>query len=598
MRNTKKGRTNPMKDEANLTKKKNLEGRVDIKQMALDNEQRVRVLSPSMLVFKRFIRNKLAIIGSLIIIIMSLFAFLGGFVSAYGESQVFYGYKTMTKAYASVTASKDYRYSIVEGKEFPAAARAEMILAVNHDKTEFAAIGQTYILSQEGDKFYRISILNQIATATTIKGNSIVNAVEDIELSSDIEAAFKEALVNSEKTFLVNEIAYAITGNKKQSVLSTKEDIAIASTKIFDEFSQETNLSYAFKLAAEKAMNENITEFIVEGMTFKIELEKGSATVYKVDEGGRLAYAKISNLIVQPVDNHTFLDVTFKNLVQEAIASGETSFQKVNASGEDATYTITRKNEQYTVNSEVQTQLIRIYSKPSKAHWLGTDANGMDILTRLMYGGRISLLIGFIVILIETALGVIFGGIAGYFGTWVDNLIMRIVDIFYCIPSLPLIIILGSIMDQMKIDPQVRIYIMMLVLGLLGWPGVARMVRGQILSLREQEFMTATEATGISVSRRIFKHLVPNVIPQLIVISTMGLGGIILTESTLSFLGLGVKFPFASWGNIISAVSTVHVMTNYWFVWIPAGMCILFTVLAFNFIGDGLRDAFDPKMKR
>jgi peptide/nickel transport system permease protein len=139
---------------------------------------------------------------------------------------------------------------------------------------------------------------------------------------------------------------------------------------------------------------------------------------------------------------------------------------------------------------------------------------------------------------------------------------------------------------------------MMLVLGLLGWPGVARMVRGQILSLREQEFMTATEATGVSISRRIFKHLVPNVIPQLIVISTMGLGGIILTESTLSFLGLGVKFPFASWGNIISAVSTVHVMTNYWFVWIPAGMCILFTVLAFNFIGDGLRDAFDPKMKR
>jgi peptide/nickel transport system permease protein len=153
-------------------------------------------------------------------------------------------------------------------------------------------------------------------------------------------------------------------------------------------------------------------------------------------------------------------------------------------------------------------------------------------------------------------------------------------------------------MDQMKLDPQVRIYIMMLVLGLLGWPGVARMVRGQILSLREQEFMTATEAMGISVSRRIFKHLIPNVIPQLIVISTMGLGGIILTESTLSFLGLGVKFPFASWGNIISAVSTVHVMTNYWFVWIPAGMCILLTVLAFNFIGDGLRDAFDPKMKR
>jgi peptide/nickel transport system permease protein len=110
--------------------------------------------------------------------------------------------------------------------------------------------------------------------------------------------------------------------------------------------------------------------------------------------------------------------------------------------------------------------------------------------------------------------------------------------------------------------------------------------------------MVAAEATGLSVYRKIFRHLIPNVIPQLIVVSTMSLGGVILTESVLSFLGLGVKYPFASWGNIINAVSNVYVMTNYWFVWIPAGFCILVTVLGFNFIGDGLRDAFDPKMKR
>ena len=139
---------------------------------------------------------------------------------------------------------------------------------------------------------------------------------------------------------------------------------------------------------------------------------------------------------------------------------------------------------------------------------------------------------------------------------------------------------------------------LMVILGVLSWPGVARLVRGQILSLREQEFMVAAEATGISVNRRIFRHLVPNVIPQLIVYSTLSLGNVIILESTLSFLGLGVKFPFASWGNIINAVSNVYVMTNYLFVWIPAGLCIIITVLGFNFIGDGLRDAFDPKMKR
>nr|HPQ48100.1 ABC transporter permease [Clostridia bacterium] len=218
--------------------------------------------------------------------------------------------------------------------------------------------------------------------------------------------------------------------------------------------------------------------------------------------------------------------------------------------------------------------------------------------TRLMYGGRVSLIIGFIVVIIETAIGIVLGGIAGYFGKWVDNLIMRIVDTFNSIPSLPIIIILGFMMDQQRVDPLVRMMYLMVILAVLGWPGIARMVRGQILSLREQEFMIAAEATGISVSKRIFKHLIPNVMPQLIVISTLSLGGVILMESTLSFLGLGVKFPFASWGNIINAVSNAHVMTNYLFVWIPAGFCILITVLGFNFIGDGLRDAFDPRMKR
>jgi len=138
----------------------------------------------------------------------------------------------------------------------------------------------------------------------------------------------------------------------------------------------------------------------------------------------------------------------------------------------------------------------------------------------------------------------------------------------------------------------------MMVLGLLGWTGIARIVRGQILTLREQDFMIATEATGLSIKRRIFRHLVPNVMPLLIVQATAGLGSIIIIEATLGFLGLGVKYPLASWGSIINVASEAFVMTNYWFMWIPAGLLILLTVLGFNFVGDGLRDAYDPKMKR
>ena len=164
--------------------------------------------------------------------------------------------------------------------------------------------------------------------------------------------------------------------------------------------------------------------------------------------------------------------------------------------------------------------------------------------------------------------------------------------------TVPIIIIIGAAMDAANVPSLTRMIYLMLILGFLGWAGVARLVRGQILSLREQEFMTATEACGIRPSRRIFRHLIPNVIPQLIVTMTMSLGSTIITEATLSFLGLGVKFPFASWGNIINDVNDTYVLTNYWFIWIPAGVCLVATVLAFNLVGDGLRDAFDPKMKR
>ena len=231
-------------------------------------------------------------------------------------------------------------------------------------------------------------------------------------------------------------------------------------------------------------------------------------------------------------------------------------------------------------------------------HILGTDGDGFDVMSRIMYGGRISLMVGFVVIAIETFLGVIMGGLAGYYGGWVDNLIMRLVDIFYCLPSMPIMIILGAMMDAMRMDTYLRLIIMMAALGIMGWAGVARLVRGQILSLREQEFMIATEATGIKVRDRIFHHLVPNVMPQLIVTATMGIGGVILTESTLSFLGLGVKHPLATWGTIINSVSSASAMAHYVFIWLPVGLLICLTVIAFNFVGDGLRDAYDPKSKR
>ncbi len=235
---------------------------------------------------------------------------------------------------------------------------------------------------------------------------------------------------------------------------------------------------------------------------------------------------------------------------------------------------------------------------PSKDHWLGTDDLGGDLFTNLMLGGRISLTIGFVVIILETLIGVVLGGLAGYFGGWVDNLVMRIVDILSCIPTIPIMLILSAALTSLGIVDIWRLYYMMIVLTLFGWVGTARLVRGQILSLREQEFMLAAKASGLSTYRKIFKHLLPNVMPQLIVSMTMGLGSIILTEATLGFLGLGAPLGTPTWGAMISAASKFEYLSGYPNFWVPPGICITLAILAFNFVGDGLRDAFDPKMKR
>ncbi len=238
------------------------------------------------------------------------------------------------------------------------------------------------------------------------------------------------------------------------------------------------------------------------------------------------------------------------------------------------------------------------YLKPSASHWLGTDDKGYDVFSRLMYGGRVSLTVGFVVIILETILGVFLGGLAGYFGGWVDQIIMRIVDIFNCVPTLPMMMIIGVALDARNVTGPAKLYVMMAMLTLFGWAGTARLVRGQILTLREQDFMLSAEASGLPVSRKIFKHLIPNVMPQLIVSMTLGLGGIILTEATLGYLGIGLPMQYATWGNMINAAANNTALRLYPNLWIAPGICIILAVLAFNFVGDGLRDAYDPKAMR
>lgn len=685
--------------------------------LALDDTQRVKVLSPGRLVTKRFFRNKLAIVGLAILIFMFVFAFIFPLFYPYTQTQIFYKYGTLNSNYASATERTEYvsyslgddisisntvknsmnsyirdmnaegldemqvtdsegtmytvtkltdniytlaaddlvevaRYSGVtliasydkihqaftytdaeafaaeaaDGEEEPAADGEEGAEtdAVSAQQANFEAAAAAAIEAGE-ETFTSDGVTYSVEMAVKNKYNitresSVLLGIDGFAPDQGMTAAVEAAIENGETNISYNGESYRIAESGGAYYLCTigePTDALVSSTLVFDSYDTSVQYSDEFKAEALLAAGRD-GEFEYDGQTYTVSFDGESGGIS--DAAGN-EIVSLGTFVVRRYSGQDTLPIDFKEATQDVIAQMEadgvtkTTFvhaipqtdeesspvydEEGNPVLVDTEITVERKTSEYVLSCDQTTYLIDIYAGPSAEHWFGTDGDGMDILARMMYGGRISLMIGFVVVFLETLIGVILGGLAGFFGRWVDTLIMRLVDIFYCIPTYPILIIMGALFDALKMDPYVRLVWMMAALGLLGWAGIARLVRGQILSLREQEFMIAEEATGIRSSRRIFRHLVPNVMPQLIVNATMSLGSVIITEATLSFLGLGVKHPLATWGNMINSVTgSSESMLKYTYIWVPVGLLICLTVVAFNFVGDGLRDAFDPKMKQ
>lgn len=679
--------------------------------LALDDTQRVKVLSPGRLVAKRFFRNKLAIVGLAILIFMFVFAFICPLFYPYTQTQIFYKYGTMNANYASATERTEFvSYSLGDDISVPNTVKNSMnsyIRDMNAEGLEEMQVtdseGTMYTVTKLSDTIYTISA-DDLVEVARYSGVTLIASYDKIHQSftytdteafaaeapdgeeagdaetdavsaqqADFEAAAAAAVEAGEETFTSDGVTYSVKMEIKNKYNITREssvllgidgfepdqgltaavETAIAngasnvsysgesyriaesngayylctigepapalvsSTLVFNSYDTSVQFSDEFKAEALLAAG-NDGEFEYDGQTYRVEFDGDSGEIF--DSTGS-EIVSLGTFVVRRYSGQDTLPLDFKEAAEEVItqmeADGVTKTTFVHAIPQtddesnvvydeegnpvlvDTEITVERKTSEYVLSCDQTTYLIDIYAGPSAEHWFGTDGDGMDILARMMYGGRISLMIGFVVVFLETLIGVILGGLAGFFGRWVDTIIMRLVDIFYCIPTYPILIIMGALFDALKMDPYVRLVWMMVALGLLGWAGIARLVRGQILSLREQEFMIAEEATGIRSSRRIFRHLVPNVMPQLIVNATMSLGSVIITEATLSFLGLGVKHPLATWGNMINSVTgSSESMLKYTYIWVPVGLLICLTVVAFNFVGDGLRDAFDPKMKQ
>lgn len=567
--------------------KEAVERSADDNGMSLDNIERVKVLSPRQLVFKRFINNRLAIVGSVILIFMFVFSFIAPLFYPYSQTQIFYKYDT----------------SIVE-------------YAIASERTDFLSL-----MADTATELH-YSVKNKL-TSSILKMNA--DGENEVLLSDDTGKSYRLAKISENIYALYESSQAAGTGKPIDAIIGTgsnvsKEETLVAylTNYVFDAYEDTSLITDEFRLQAVAAVAEG-GSFIADGIEYVVVQDEEEMYVYAKSDTDTPA-AVFSNLVIRAYNGEDILEFAFKEKVHEVIEQMEADGTKnavftwelaqIDSNGKyvldengdvvksESEIKVVNKNGNYVMSCPQITYLIDIYAPPSSTHLFGTDADGMDVLARMMYGGRVSLIFCFVTIMIEIILGVILGGIAGFFGGFTDNVIMRAVDVFFCIPAMPILIILGAVFDQLKMEPYTRVMWMMAVLGFLGWASVARMVRGQILSLREQEFMVAAEAIGLKTGRRIFKHLVPNVMPQLIVTASSGLGSIIIMESTLSFLGLGVKHPLATWGTMINSVSTAEAMVRYTYIWIPVGMLICLTVIAFNFVGDGLRDAFDPKMKR
>ncbi|MDR2484003.1 MAG: ABC transporter permease [Treponema sp.] len=225
---------------------------------------------------------------------------------------------------------------------------------------------------------------------------------------------------------------------------------------------------------------------------------------------------------------------------------------------------------------------------PSKAHLLGTDPIGRDVLSRLVYGSRVSICVGIGTVAIATLFGILLGLESGYFGGFIDMIIMRIADVFMSFPTMILLMVISSIVGP-GLDRVI------LIMGILGWPGVARLVRSNVLSIKQLDYTKSAVALGFKTQRILFLHILPNAMGPILVNATFGIARTILVESSLSFLGMGVNPPTATWGNMLTDAQSLTTLTARPWLWVPPGVMILLSVLAFNFVGDGMRDALDPK---
>ena len=339
-----------------------------------------------------------------------------------------------------------------------------------------------------------------------------------------------------------------------------------------------------------ESLKSGVVDIAATGSTCAGLLENGEVVVWGNITKSEGTVPAVDGKIVSLVGGrYHYVGLTDKGSV---VAWGDNTFGQLklpSSVGEGITQVFSGFYQNYALDEDGN-----VHSWGLKGYVFGTDGLGRDILTRLVHGGKMTMTIGAIAVVISTVIGIIVGCMAGYFGGKVDMFLMRVAEIISAMPFLPFAMILSSIIGNSLSETQ-RIFLIMVILGVLSWSGLARLVRAQVLSQREQEFVTAAKAMGVKQSAIVFKHILPNVISTIIVNATLSFATCLLTESSLSYLGFGVSLPRPTWGNMLTGSNNSIVIQNYWWQWVFPALALSICVICINTIGDGLRDAIDPK---
>ncbi len=530
-------------------------------------EEQEEILTPTQMVFRSFIHDKVAMAGVccflfifVCCLVLPIFWPIDMYYQDVTQANVAPGFG-MLKVPKSLQGNAE---QIGIGSTFSALNEDGELFTWGNDRMGLASIPMDLRM---GETITKVYAGYQFSLALTERGR-LYNWGNDYLL----ELKFPEGVQGNIKTFDANnDIAIVLTNDGRVVPLTKKTNAYTAVPEVIQGHVVDIALSDESAAAVTDDGKVYTWGNNIKGSQRVEESVQGHV---KAIEGGRFHYVVL-------LDDGTLGVWGDDAFSQTKIPAINESIEQISA-GYYGTYAISESG--------------KVYSWGLDGYMMGTDDFGRDVFRRLLKGGRMTMTVGAIAVIISTIIGVIVGGVSGYKGGKVDNLMMRLTEIVSSLPFLPFAIILSAIIGNSISETQ-RIIMIMIILGFLSWPGIARLVRGSVLAEREQEFVTATKALGVKEWGIIFRHILPNVITVIIVNATLDFATCMLTESSLSFIGFGVTEPNATWGNMLNSARSATVIENYWWRWVfPAAILAICTV-SINCIGDGLRDAIDPKSK-